>query len=237
MAGVPPPGALALAEASIDHDEGFPVRADGLSHPYWDAIGRVWTIGTGLTRLGGQPVTQRTGPITRAQNDAAVGIELAATSALIAGIVTVALAPCEWAALANWMFNVGGHAAAGSTLIRKLNARDKPGACQQFAVWIMANGKAVPGLRNRRLRTAALFSGQAVPGVTDQPGMPGTAARRAVPGEAGMPASRLVATITPTPRTDRDAPRPAGPPPTDALVEDATATLPEDPAGVISFPT
>ena len=183
----PPPGALALAEASIDQDEGFPVQGDGLAHPYWDAIGRVWTIGTGLTRLHGQPVTRHTQAITRAQNDAAVGEELAATNALIAGIVTVALAPCEWAALANWMFNVGGHAAAASTLVRRLNAGDKPDACQQFLAWVMADGKVVQGLRNRRLRTMALFSGQAVPGVTDRPGMPDAAARRAVPGDgAGL---------------------------------------------------
>ncbi len=178
----PPPGALALAAASIDHDEGFPTHGDGLAHPYWDAIGKVWTIGTGLTRLHGQPVTQHTAPISRAENDAAVEAELAATTRLIAGIVTVALAPCEWAALANWMFNVGGHAAAGSTLVRRLNAGDKPGACRQFIVWVVADGRVIAGLRNRRLRTAALFSGQAVPGVTDRPGMPTAASRRTVPG-------------------------------------------------------
>ncbi len=174
------PAALALAEASIDNDEGFPVQGDGLAHPYWDAVGKTWTIGTGLTRLHGQPVTQRTAAITRAQNDAAVGEELAATATLIAGIVRVALSPCEWAALANWMFNVGGHAAANSTLVGRLNTGDKPGACRQFAVWVMADGRVVPGLRNRRLRTMALFSGQDVAGVTDRPGMPGAAARRAV---------------------------------------------------------
>ncbi len=177
----PHPGALALAEASIDNDEGFPTGSDGLAHPYWDAVGKVWTIGTGLTRLHGQPVTQHTAAISRATNDGAVGTELAATATLIAAIVTLALAPCEWAAIANWMFNVGGHAAAGSTLIRRLNAGNRPGACQQFPVWVMADGRVVPGLRNRRLRTAALFSGQAVPGVTDRPGMPSAAERRAVP--------------------------------------------------------
>ena len=181
MDAIPPPGAMALAEASIDQDEGFPAGSDGLSHPYWDAIGKVWTIGTGLTRLHGQPVTQHTAAISRAENDGAVGDELAATARLIGAIVTVALAPCEWAALANWMFNVGGHAAAGSTLVRRLNAGDKPGACRQFIVWVMADGRVIPGLRNRRLRTMALFSGQAVAGVTDRPGMPGAADRRTVP--------------------------------------------------------
>ena len=184
MTATPPPGALALAEASIDNDEGFPVGSDGLAHPYWDAIGKVWTIGTGLTRLHGQPVTQHTAPISRADNDAAVGEEMAATAALIAAIVTVPLAPCEWAALANWMFNVGGHAAAGATLVRMLNAGDKPGACRQFIVWVMAGGRVIPGLRNRRQRTMALFSGQAVPGVTDRPGMPTAAMRRTVPAVA-----------------------------------------------------
>ena len=182
MVATPPPGALALAEASIDNDEGFPVGSDGLAHPYWDAIGKVWTIGTGLTRLHGQAVTHHTAAISRVVNDGAVGEELAVTAMLIGAIVKVALAPCEWAALANWMFNVGGHAAAGSTLIRRLNAGDKPGACRQFIVWVMADGRVIPGLRNRRLRTMALFSGQAVAGVTDRPGMPTASARRTAPG-------------------------------------------------------
>ncbi len=178
MNDTPPVGALPLAAGSIDHDEGF------VPHAYWDALGRVWTIGSGLTRLNGAPVTMHTLPITEAQNDAAVASELAATATLIGRVVQVALSPCEWAALANFAFNVGGHAFSTSTMLRKLNAGDKAGAGAQFLVWVLCDGKVVEGLRNRRIRTEALFAGQNVPGVTDRPGMPSAAVRRAVPSTA-----------------------------------------------------
>lgn len=53
-------------------------------------------------------------------------------------------------ALTSWTYNVGASAACGSTLARRANAGDWPGACNQLPRWSKAGGKTVPGLVNRR---------------------------------------------------------------------------------------
>jgi GH24 family phage-related lysozyme (muramidase) len=47
-------------------------------------------------------------------------------------------------------FNVGTGATCGSTLVRKLNAGDFYGACEQLPRWNKAGGKVIRGLTNRR---------------------------------------------------------------------------------------
>jgi GH24 family phage-related lysozyme (muramidase) len=53
-------------------------------------------------------------------------------------------------ALISWTYNVGVGAACGSTLVRKLNAGDLYGACEQLPRWNRAGGRVVRGLTNRR---------------------------------------------------------------------------------------
>lgn len=52
--------------------------------------------------------------------------------------------------LLSWTFNVGVGAACSSTLVRKLNAGDFIGACEQLPRWNRAGGKVIRGLSNRR---------------------------------------------------------------------------------------
>jgi lysozyme len=54
------------------------------------------------------------------------------------------------AAMTSFAFNVGVAAFCGSTLVRKLNAGDYAGACAELDRWVMAGGKRVQGLVNRR---------------------------------------------------------------------------------------
>lgn len=56
------------------------------------------------------------------------------------------------AALISWVYNVGNGAAAKSTLIRKVNAGDLRGACEQLSRWTKIKGVASRGLENRRFR-------------------------------------------------------------------------------------
>jgi lysozyme len=155
----PPAGATALAEALIRVNEGFSAA------PYKDVAG-VWTIGSGLTRLNGVAVTGNTAPITKAQDDAALGYELAQTRTLLGSTVKVPLADHEWAALASFAYNVGGRQFGTSTLLRLLNQGNRVGAAKEFAKWNIAGGRVVQGLVNRRKREAAMFLGEDVPGVT-----------------------------------------------------------------------
>lgn len=54
------------------------------------------------------------------------------------------------AALVSFTYNVGGQAFCGSTLVRKLNAGDTYGACNELSRWTRARGIELPGLVKRR---------------------------------------------------------------------------------------
>lgn len=53
-------------------------------------------------------------------------------------------------AFVSWAYNVGLGAACRSTLVRKANAGDLVGACNELPRWNRAGGKVVKGLTNRR---------------------------------------------------------------------------------------
>lgn len=55
-----------------------------------------------------------------------------------------------YVAFVSWAYNVGLGAACGSTLVRKANAGDLLGACNQLPRWNRAGGKTVRGLTRRR---------------------------------------------------------------------------------------
>lgn len=56
------------------------------------------------------------------------------------------------AAFVSWTYNNGVGAACRSTLIRKANAGDLHGACEELPRWVFAGGQRMRGLENRRWR-------------------------------------------------------------------------------------
>jgi len=60
------------------------------------------------------------------------------------------LADNQKAAFLSFAFNVGNGAFCKSTLVRKANAGDMPGACAELSRWVMAGGRELPGLVKRR---------------------------------------------------------------------------------------
>lgn len=54
------------------------------------------------------------------------------------------------AAFLSFAFNVGNKAFCDSTLVRKANAGDMPGACAELSRWTRAGGRELPGLVKRR---------------------------------------------------------------------------------------
>lgn len=64
--------------------------------------------------------------------------------------VAVPLMPYEFDAYTSLAYNIGGKAFCDSTLVRKLNAGDYAGACEQIKRWTYAGGKNIQGLVNRR---------------------------------------------------------------------------------------
>lgn len=64
--------------------------------------------------------------------------------------VKVPLAQAEYDAYIDLAYNIGAGAFCGSTLVKKLNAGDYAGACEQILVWDKFKGKPLRGLTIRR---------------------------------------------------------------------------------------
>lgn len=56
----------------------------------------------------------------------------------------------EWDSIISWSFNVGARAACGSTLVKKLQAFDYAGACNELLKWNKFQGRELAGLTKRR---------------------------------------------------------------------------------------
>ena len=69
--------------------------------------------------------------------------------------VKVPLTQGEYDAYLSLSYNIGSGAFCGSTLVRKLNAGDYAGACEQVLVWDKSGGRRVQGLTARRNREYA----------------------------------------------------------------------------------
>lgn len=64
--------------------------------------------------------------------------------------VKTPMAENQKAAFLSFAFNVGNKAFCESTLVRKANAGDLPGACAELSRWTLAGGRELPGLVKRR---------------------------------------------------------------------------------------
>lgn len=75
--------------------------------------------------------------------------------------VDVAMTQDQFDALASFVFNCGVGAFRTSTLLRKLNAGDVPGAADEFLKWDRVGGLENAGLSRRRAAERTLFLGLA----------------------------------------------------------------------------
>lgn len=144
--------ALGLALPLILQFEGLRLR------PYLCPAG-VWTIGLGSTRyLDGRPVRPTDPPITR-EHAYALAVEQLRREYLPA---VLRLCPGadgfdRLAALLDFAYNVGVGALAASTLRRRVNAGDWPGAQRELARWVRGGGRVLPGLVKRRAIEAQML--------------------------------------------------------------------------------
>ena len=67
-----------------------------------------------------------------------------------------ALGDDAYVAVLSFTYNVGIGAACQSTLMRKLNAGDLRGACDQLPRWVHDGGRVIKGLVRRRTSERAL---------------------------------------------------------------------------------
>lgn len=123
---------------------------------YWDADGKVWTIGWGDT---GPDVVQGL-RITQAKADERLQRRL--DREFVPGVLGVLTRPATQAqldAMVDLAYNIGVSAFRGSTLVRLFNAGDQAGAAEQFLRWNRSGGKVLLGLRRRRAADRARFLG------------------------------------------------------------------------------
>ncbi|MES2698165.1 MAG: lysozyme, partial [Pseudomonadota bacterium] len=120
--------------------------------------GDPWTIGWGAT--GPDGAGGRIGPgtvWTGAQCDARLEADLARFAAEVTRALGLAATnQAQFDALVSFHYNTG--AIARASLTRKHCAGDYAGAAREFARWVRAGGKVLPGLVRRRTAEATLYA-------------------------------------------------------------------------------
>lgn len=118
---------------------------------YDDGVG-VWTIGVGHIK-GVKPGDS----ITMDQVDEYLREDLQEAEAAVNSSVKVPLNQGQFDALVSFVFNLGAGAFRGSTLLKKLNAKDYDGAADEILRWNRAGGRVLPGLVKRRISERIMF--------------------------------------------------------------------------------
>ena len=135
-------GALAVAFALLTGKDGL----EGREYiPYQDVVG-VWTVCDGHTGpdiIKGKRYTDR-------ECDALTKADLKRIASQIDPNIKVKLPETVHAAIYTFAYNVGAGAFNKSTMLRKINAGDTIGACNELQRWVYAGGKKWKGLINRR---------------------------------------------------------------------------------------
>jgi len=114
------------------------------AEPYLD-IGGVWTDGFGNTNnvQAGKSVS-----VPQALNQLLINVRTA--EGAVNTCITKPMTQGEYDAFVKFTFNVGNSAFCNSTLVRKFNAGDNVGACNELMRWVYVKGQRVQGLANRR---------------------------------------------------------------------------------------
>ena len=124
---------------------------------YRDPVG-IWTIGYGHTSRSGNPPRVVGGmKITHAEANEIFERDVQTFADGLAKLIHVPLTQGQTDALISLAYNIGLGAFKGSTLLRRLNARDYEGAAREFPRWRKAGGRVLNGLVARRAAEKAMF--------------------------------------------------------------------------------
>lgn len=95
--------------------------------------------------------------ITGQQADKYLREDLQVAELTVNASVKVNLSQGQFDALVSFVFNLGYGNFVKSTLLKKLNTGDYDGAANEFGRWVLAGGKILPGLVNRRAAEREIF--------------------------------------------------------------------------------
>lgn len=135
-------GAMMIATVFLGGKDGVEGR---VYEPYKDVAG-VWTVcdgHTGTDIVKGKKYTDR-------ECDRLMWSDLQPVKKAVDSMVKVPLGEYPRAALYSFTYNVGTSAFSKSTLLKRLNAGDQVGACEELRRWVYAGGMKWKGLLNRR---------------------------------------------------------------------------------------
>lgn len=123
--------------------------------------GEPYTVGIGCTGVDseGNPITKDTyWSDEKALYEYAYRIDREFAPGVRAA-VKATLTQKQFDMLVDFAFNVGMGNFRGSTLLRKLNADDYPGAANEFPKWNKGGGRVLKGLQRRRWAEKLVFEG------------------------------------------------------------------------------
>ncbi|NEK80013.1 MAG: lysozyme [Pantoea ananatis] len=135
-------GAMLIATVFIGGKDGVEGR---VYEPYKDVAG-VWTVCDGHT---GSDIIKNKRYRDR-ECDRLLIRDLKPVEKAVNEMVKVPLNDYQQAALYSFTYNVGIAAFSKSTLLKKMNAGDQVGACEELRRWVYAGGMKWRGLMNRR---------------------------------------------------------------------------------------
>lgn len=141
--------ALAYAVALVKKWEGCRLEA----YPDPGTGGAPWTIGYGATGPG----IAKGVKWTQAQAEERLAQDVTRFLKGVQSVVKKPATDAQLGAMTSLAYNVGVQAFTNSTLLRKFNAGDAPGAAAEFPRWNRAAGKVMNGLTNRRLDEQKVF--------------------------------------------------------------------------------
>ena len=119
---------------------------------YWDAYGKVWTIGYGHTKGVYQGMT-----ITQKQAEDFLRSDIESHVRYMKKVITVPLNQNQFDALCSFHFNLGAYILQNSTMLKNINARKWTTVAENMKQYCYSGGVWLQGLYNRRVDEANLF--------------------------------------------------------------------------------
>jgi GH24 family phage-related lysozyme (muramidase) len=129
-------------------------RSEGWSARLYNDVARYCTIGYGhlvkKAACDGSEPPPFPGGITEAHGEQLLVSDMASAESTVLTAVTATISDGQFAALTDFVFNVGSANFRTSTLLRVVNAGQTESVPVQLRRWVNAKGKVWPGLQTRR---------------------------------------------------------------------------------------
>lgn len=135
-------GAISIATVMVSGDHGL----EGREHyPYRDVVGIITVCDghTGSDIIWGKRYSDK-------ECDALTRADMQRIASTVDPYIKVPTTETQRAAIYSFAYNVGASATIKSTLLKKLNAKDYSGSCDELKRWVYAGGQKWKGLMNRR---------------------------------------------------------------------------------------